>query len=89
MKSGMLACCVVMFLPIAVYFAAGGTLAGVTGNLAAFAPLLLCAGTHLLMFKLMGKSCHGTAKNTGANLIVERPTDIPSVGKKVRAISSH
>lgn len=60
MKFGMMACCVVMVLPIVFYLVAGGTLAGLTSNLAVWAPLLLCAGAHLLMFKLMGKSCHGS-----------------------------
>ncbi len=87
MKFGMLACCVVMFLPIVIYFAAGGTLAGVTGNLAAFAPLLLCVGAHVLMFKLMGKSCHGNSKDANTKPIVDRPTDIPSVGSTAHAVS--
>jgi len=59
MKYGMWACCAVMLLPVVWYFAAGGTYGGLTGKIAAFAPLLLCVGAHLLMFTLMGKSCHG------------------------------
>lgn len=88
-KLGMFACCIIMALPILAYFAAGGTLAGATGNLAAFAPLLLCAGAHLLMFKLMGKSCHGAQKDaeveTMPETIVERPTDVPTSGTTARA----
>jgi len=55
---GMMKCCVVMLLPIAGFFLAGGTLAGMWGNAAAFAPLLLCVAAHLVMHKFMGKSCH-------------------------------
>lgn len=84
MKLGMFACCIVMFLPIVAYFAAGGASASATGNLAAFAPLLLCVGAHVLMFKLMGKSCHGGKEKTEPEAVpetvVERPTDIPAIG---------
>ena len=59
MKYGMWVCCAVMLLPVVWYFAAGGTYGGLSGKIAAFAPLFLCVGAHLLMFKLMGKSCHG------------------------------
>lgn len=64
MKYGMWACCGVMFVPVAVYFAAGGLTAGATGNIFAFAPLLLCVGAHLAMHRFMGKSCHGTSRDT-------------------------
>ena len=63
MKYGMWACCVVMFLSVAGYFLAGGTEGGLTGKIAAFAPLLLCVGAHFVMFKMMGKSCHGASDN--------------------------
>ena len=89
MKLGMIACCVVMFLPIIAFFAAGGTLAGVSGNLAAFAPLLLCVGAHLLMFKLMGKSCHGSEKVADPGPIVERPTTIPASGGATHTAVEH
>lgn len=58
MHCGMMACCVVMLLPVAGFFLAGGTLAGMWSNAVAFAPLLLCVGAHLVMHKFMGKSCH-------------------------------
>ena len=65
MHYGMMACCVVMLLPVAGFFLAGGTLAGMWGNAAAFAPLLLCVGAHLVMHNFMGKSCHSDkAKDT-------------------------
>lgn len=58
MHFAMMACCVVMLLPIAGFLLAGGTIGGLVSNLWAFAPLLLCVGAHLVMHKLMGKSCH-------------------------------
>ncbi|MCF3595048.1 DUF2933 domain-containing protein [Rhodobacteraceae bacterium LMO-12] len=64
MKYGMWACCAVMFVPIAIYFAAGGLSAGVTSNIFVFAPLLLCVGAHFVMHRFMGKSCHNTSKDT-------------------------
>ncbi len=89
MKLGMFACCIVMVAPIVVYFAAGGALAGATGNLAIFAPLLLCAGAHVLMFKFMGRSCHGKEKMTEPEAlpqaVVERPTDIPAIAGSVHS----
>ena len=89
MKIGMMACCVVMFIPILFYFVAGGALAGVTGNLAAFAPLLICGAAHLLMFKLMGKPCHGSEKTTEAMPVVERQTDIPNVRTATQVAAEH
>ena len=90
MKLGMFACCIVMVVPIVAYFAAGGALAGVTGNITAFAPLLLCAGMHLLMFKLMGRSCHGAEMTTDPEAVpetvVERPTDTPATGASARTV---
>ena len=59
MKYGMWACCAVMLLLVVWYFAAGGAAGGLTQKIVAFAPILLCVGAHFLMFKMMGKSCHG------------------------------
>ena len=59
MKYGMWACCAVMLLPVVWYFSAGGADSGLTQKIVAFAPILLCVGAHFLMFKMMGKSCHG------------------------------
>ena len=61
MKYGMWACCAVMFLAVAGYFLAGGADGGLTGKIAAFVPLLLCVGAHFVMFKMLGKSCHGAS----------------------------
>lgn len=62
MHAGMAVCCAVMLIPVAGFFIAGGTLAGLTNNLAVFAPIALCVGVHVAMFALMGKSCHGEKK---------------------------
>jgi len=65
MKYGMWICCAVMVLPIMAYLVAGG-ISGASGGLFAFAPLLLCVGAHLVMHRMMGKSCHGSARKKGA-----------------------
>ncbi|MHA6326561.1 DUF2933 domain-containing protein [Roseivivax sp. CAU 1753] len=75
MHYGMMACCIVMLLPVAGFFLAGGTLAGMWSNAAAFAPLLLCVGAHLVMHKFMGKSCHS---NEEKGSIEETPVSVPS-----------
>lgn len=61
MHWGMMACCVVMLLPIGAYFIAGSATPGVWANFGAFTPLLLCIGAHLVVHKFMGKSCHDEA----------------------------
>ncbi|WP_298498484.1 DUF2933 domain-containing protein [uncultured Maritimibacter sp.] len=75
MKYGMWICCAVMLLPIIAYLATGGV-SGVSESLIAFAPLLLCVGAHLVMHRMMGRSCHGTARQTGAEdeAVEARPT---------------
>jgi len=65
MKYVMWACCAVMLLPIAAFVMAGGLAGGLTSGLYVFAPLLLCAGAHVVMHRMMGKSCHGTASENG------------------------
>lgn len=65
MKYGMWICCAVMVLPIMAYLAAGGV-SGASEGFFAFAPLLLCVGAHLVMHRMMGKSCHGSAREIGA-----------------------
>lgn len=62
MHYGMMVCCAVMLLPVAAFLLAGGTIAGMLNNLGLFAPIALCIGAHVLMFKMMGKSCHGSEK---------------------------
>jgi len=60
MKYGMVICCSVMLLPVAGFLVAGGTIAGLMTNVGLFAPIALCVGVHVLMFKMMGKSCHSS-----------------------------
>ena len=85
MHYGMMACCAVMLLPVAGFFLAGGTLAGMWGNAAAFAPLLLCVGAHLVMFKVMGKSCHSTkAKDPVEEMPETVPSAIPVVARNTQ-----
>ncbi|RKF12309.1 DUF2933 domain-containing protein [Roseovarius spongiae] len=60
MKYAMWACCTVMLLPIAAFVMAGGLAGGLSSGLYVFAPLLLCVGAHLIMHRMMGKSCHDT-----------------------------
>ena len=58
MKWGMMACCIAMITPIALYLIAGGTVGGLSDSLGLFAPLILCLGAHFFMHKAMEKSCH-------------------------------
>lgn len=82
MKWGMAVCCSVMLLPVAAFLIGGGTLAGLWSNASVFAPIALCIGAHVLMFKMMGKSCHAPAKKAQAEERAELPvfaTNIPAV----------
>ena len=63
MKLATMACCVVMLVPIGAIVLGGGTVTSMGSAVTAFAPLLLCLGAHLLLFKLMGTSCHGSPKS--------------------------
>lgn len=82
MHAGMAACCAIMLLPVAGFFIAGGTIAGLMGNLGVFAPIALCIGVHVAMFAFMGKSCHGSEKSEKAKAdtsdIPLSPTSIPA-----------
>lgn len=83
MKYGMWACCALMLLPVVWYFAAGGADGGLTQKIVAFAPILLCVGAHFLVFKMMGKSCHGESE--GAGTADGRIADARR-GERVRAV---
>jgi hypothetical protein len=62
MKFGMMACCAVMLVPLGAFLLAGGTLGGLASNLGLLVPLALCLGAHVVMHRMMGRSCHdGTA----------------------------
>ena len=80
MHYGMMACCVVMLVPIVGFLLAGGTMSGLWSNAAVFAPLLLCVGAHLLMFKFMGKSCHSKEARSEIEEVSQTvPSTIPVV----------
>ena len=61
MKYAMWACCAVMLVPVVGFLVAGGTAGGLTQKFVAFSPLLLCVAAHLVMHRMMGKSCHGAS----------------------------
>lgn len=82
MKWGMAVCCSVMLLPVVAFLIGGGTIAGLWSNAGVFAPIALCIGAHVVLFKMMGKSCHAPAKKTETADHVEIPvtaSDIPAV----------
>lgn len=57
-RYAMWACCAVMALPIVALLAGGGSLSGVFSNAGALLPLLACLGLHVVMHRVMGRSCH-------------------------------
>lgn len=84
MHLAMIACCFIMLIPIAGYFLASGALSGFSGNLVAFAPLLLCVGAHFVMHKVMGKSCHASDKQDKTAMSGETVRDVESAIPQVR-----
>lgn len=64
MKLGMMACCAVMLVPLSAFVVAGGTFGGLASNLGLLAPLALCLGAHVVMHRMMGRSCHDSAADT-------------------------
>lgn len=64
MKLGMMACCAVMLVPLGALLVAGGTLGGLASNLGLLAPLALCLGAHVVMHRMMGRSCYDSAADT-------------------------
>lgn len=73
-RYGMMACCVVMLIPVAAFFVAGGTVYGLWADAGIFAPLALCAGAHLVMHRMMGKSCHGATHSDTEEAGAPAPT---------------
>ena len=63
MHIAMIACCMFMLIPVFGLVMAGSGRNGSGLNLTTLAPLLLCVGAHLLMHKMLGKSCHGKDKD--------------------------
>ena len=83
---GMMACCAFMLLPIAVFFISGSSIAGLWNNVALFAPIALCVGVHVLMFKMVGKSCHVAKSETTEEATVEtEPSKIPIIARNLSA----
>ena len=62
MHFAMIACCVLMLVPIVGLLLAGGGQESSGLSLTATAPLLLCVGAHFVMHKMFGKNCHGKNK---------------------------
>ncbi len=87
MRFGMMACCAVMLLPVAAFLLAGGTIAGMLSNLGLFAPIALCIGAHVLMFKMMGKSCHSSSEEPELRTVedpkyADSNTSVPKVARQ-------
>jgi len=78
MKWGMMACCAIMLVPVASFLLAGGTIAGSWNNAGVFAPIALCVGAHLVMHRLMGKSCHGKGSEQVKQAERERIVAVPA-----------
>lgn len=84
MHYGMIVCCTVMLIPVAGFFIAGGSVAGLWSNASVFAPIVLCIGAHAVMFKLMGKSCHSSKTKDVETAVVEIQTSrVPIVERSV------
>jgi hypothetical protein len=63
-KLGIMACCAVMLVPLGVFLVAGGTLGGLASNPGLLVPLALCLGAHVVMHRMMGRSCHDSVADT-------------------------
>ncbi len=62
----MLICCAAMAVGFFAVIGRGGS------TLSALAPLAICVGAHLVMHKVMGKSCHGSKdENTEGTVVAE------------------
>lgn len=77
LRYGMMACCAVMLVPVAAFFVAGGSVSGLWANAGVFAPLALCVGTHLVMHRMMGKSCHGGTDADAQKIEAHAPAATP------------
>lgn len=84
MHYGMVICCTVMLLPIALFFLAGGSIVGLWANLGLVAPIALCVGIHVVMFKMMDKSCHGSKDKTASAKAAETGFDQVQVSEIAR-----
>ena len=81
-RYGMLVCCVAMTLPIVGYLLGGGTFGGLLDDLALVVPLLACVGTHFVLYRLLGRSCHGRHEERDPPALppetARKPGDAPS-----------
>lgn len=57
-KWAMWACCTIMVVPLVSYLVVAQTSITTAGLVNSAIPLVLCLGMHLVMHKMMGKSCH-------------------------------
>ena len=71
----MMVCCAVMLVPVAAFFLAGGSIAGLWNNVGLFAPIALCIGAHVVMHKMMGKSCHGSKQEQAEEATLDATFD--------------
>lgn len=62
-KIGMIICCAVILLPVVILLSADAGLGDLSDNWGVFLPLLICLGMHVVMHKMIGKSCHGDHEN--------------------------
>lgn len=63
----MAACCVPMVAVAGIYLYSVGLDGNWSARIFVVAPLVLCLGVHVLMFKFMGHSCHGPKKSENDN----------------------
>ena len=75
MHYGMMVCCAVMLVPVAAFFLAGGSIAGLWNNVGLFAPIALCIGAHVVMHKVIGKSCHGSKQEQAEEATLDATFD--------------
>ena len=52
-------CCIPMVAIVGIIIWNNGLQAGFSDTLTAIAPLTVCVAAHFLMYKLLGRSCHG------------------------------
>lgn len=79
MKLGMLACCVVMLVPVVVSFVIGGSVPFLGDGVTAFLPILGCLAIHGAMFAVLGRSCRDAGTRDD-----EASTNVPVVRRPVK-----
>ncbi|RYH06471.1 DUF2933 domain-containing protein [Tropicimonas sp. IMCC6043] len=71
-KYGMWSCCIVMLTPVGAFLLTSSASGGAFQSFFAFAPLVLCLGLHLMMHKMMGRSCHGHSDKNSKDVAPKR-----------------